>query len=84
MYTNIDILITNLYLHAENYDQGKTQDFSKVCEDCRLAADMLKNLKASKHTQKRARQRLSKKNREKTKRIACLVDELEQLKLNGI
>ena len=74
-------LMERLYKYSEDYNQGKVQDFEKVCSDCLLAANMIKQLRASKHTQKRARQRLSKKNREKNQKIERLTAELEQLKL---
>jgi hypothetical protein len=73
-------LVERLYQHIENYEQGKTQDFEKVFSDCKLAADMIKILKASKHTQKRQRQRLSKKNRDKTKQIEALTAEIAVLR----
>lgn len=74
-------LMERLYKYSKDYNQGKVQDFEKVCSDCLLAANMIKQLRASKHTQKRARQRLSKKNREKNQKIERLTAELEQLKL---
>lgn len=73
-------LIEKLYQHANDYAEGKTQDFSEVCKDCKYAADMIGVLKSSKHTQKRRRQRLSKKNREKNKKIESLTAELERIK----
>lgn len=73
-------LIEKLNKHASDYAEGKTQDFNEVFKDCKLAADMIGVLKSSKHTQKRRRQRLSKKNREKSKKIESLTAELEQLK----
>ena len=72
--------VERLYQHVEDYEQGKTQDFEKVFSDCRLAADMIKILKSSKHTQKRQRQRLSKKNRDKAKQIEALTAEIEVLR----
>lgn len=74
-------LMERLCKYSKDYKQGKVQDFEKVCSDCLLAANMIKQLRASKHTQKRARQRLSKKNREKNQKIERLTAELEQLKL---
>ncbi|MBR5317939.1 MAG: hypothetical protein IKU39_08610 [Lachnospiraceae bacterium] len=73
-------VIEKLYKHANDYAEGKTQDFEEVCADCKIAADMIKTLKTSKHTQKRRRQRLSKKNREKNKKIADLTEELNHIK----
>lgn len=73
-------LIEKLNKHASDYAEGKAQDFNEVFKDCKLAADMIGVLKSSKHTQKRRRQRLSKKNREKSKKIESLTAELEQLK----
>ena len=73
-------LIEKLYQHANDYAEGKTQDFAEVFKDCKYAADMIGVLKSSKHTQKRRRQRLSKKNREKNKKIESLTAELERIK----
>ena len=73
-------LMETLYKHADDYENGRTQDFEKVCADCKIAADMIKTLKISKHTQKRRRQRLSKKNREKSKKIEDLTEELNRIK----
>lgn len=73
-------LIERLNKHADDYVNGNTQDFAEVCMDCKIAADMLKTLKTSKHTQKRRRQRLSKKNREKNKKIEELTAELNHIK----
>ena len=73
-------LIEKLYKHASDYENGKTQDFAKVCADCKIAADMIKRLKISKHTQKRRRQRLSKKCREKNQKIEKLTAELNHIK----
>jgi hypothetical protein len=73
-------LIEKLNKHASDYANGNTQDFAEVCMDCKIAADMIKTLKTGKHTQKRRRQRLSKKNREKSKKIEKLTAELNQLK----
>ena len=69
-------MIEKLYKHANDYAEGKAQDFDEVFRDCKLAADMIKVLKTSKHTQKRRRQRLSQKCREKNKKIASLQAEL--------
>jgi hypothetical protein len=69
-------MIEKLYKHATDYAEGKAQDFEEVFRDCKLAADMIKVLKTSKHTQKRRRQRLSKKCREKDKKIESLTAEL--------
>ena len=73
-------LIEKLNQHANDWAEGKTQDFAEVCKDCKIAADMISVLRSSKHTQKRRRQRLSKKNREKSKKIENLTAELEQFK----
>lgn len=34
-------LIDALYKHHEDYGQGRTQNFSMVCYDCKKAADAL-------------------------------------------
>lgn len=73
-------LIEKLYQHANDYEEGNAQDFAEVCMNCKRAADAINVLKTSKHTQKRARQRLSKANREKKKEIKRLKKEIEQLK----
>lgn len=80
MYVKAEELIERLYQHEDDWAEGRTQNFSEVCMDCKLAADMISTLKASKHTQKRRRQRLSKKNREKNKKIESLTAELEQFR----
>lgn len=77
-------LIDKLYKHANDYAEGKTQDFGEVFADCCLAADMIKVLKTSKHTQKRRRQRLSKKCREKNKKIESLTAELNYVKNSAV
>ena len=69
-------MIEKLYKHATDYAEGKAQDFEEVFRDCKLAADMIKVLKTSKHTQNRRRQRLSKKCREKNQKIESLQAEL--------
>ncbi len=73
-------IIERLYKHANDYAEGKAQNFDEVFKDCKIAADMIKTLKTSKHTQKRRRQRLSKKNREKNKKIEDLTTELNHIK----
>lgn len=73
-------LIKKLYKHANDYAEGKSQDFAEVFEDCKLAADMIGVLKSSKHTQKRRRQRLSKKNREKNQKVENLSAAIEKLR----
>lgn len=80
MKYKIEELIEKLYQHSNDYTEGRTQDFSEVCMDCKRAADMIGILRTSKHTQKRARQRLSKTNREKNKKIEKLEKEIERLK----
>ena len=75
-----ETLIEKLNKHVSDYAEGKAQGFEEVFRDLKLATDMIGVLKSSKHTQKRRRQRLSKKNREKNQKIASLTAELEQLK----
>ena len=75
-----ETLIEKLNKHVSDYAEGKTQDFEEVFKDCKLAADMIGVLKSSKHTQKRRRQRLSKKCREKNQKIETLTEELERIK----
>lgn len=75
-----ETLIERLYQHEKDFKEGNPQDLAKICNDCKLAADMIAVLKSSKHTQKRRRQRLSKKNREKNQKIERLNAEIEQLK----
>ena len=77
-------LIEKLNKHVSDYAEGKTQNFEEVFKDCKYAADMIKTLKTSKHTQKRRRQRLSKKCREKNQKIENLKEEVEQLKEKAI
>jgi hypothetical protein len=73
-------LIEKLYQHSNDYAEGRTQNFAEVCMDCKRAAEMIGVLKTSKHTQKRRRQRTSKKNREMHKKIENLTTELNQLR----
>ena len=73
-------LIEKLYQYSNDYAEGKTQDFTKVFKDCKLAADMIGVLRSSKHTQKRRAHRLSKKNREQRKKIESLMAEIEHIK----
>ena len=72
MKYNAQDLIDRLYTHSNDYSQGNTQSLDEICIDCKRAADMLGILHSSKKTQKRARQRLSAKNREKNKSIERL------------
>lgn len=72
MKYNAQDLIDRLYTHSNDYSQGNTQSLDEICKDCKRAADMLGILHSSKKTQKRARQRLSAKNREKNKSIERL------------
>lgn len=37
-------LVEALYKHHEDYTQGKTQDFSSVCCNCKKAADVISQL----------------------------------------
>ena len=80
MIYKVEELIEKLNQHANDYAEGRTQNFAEVCMDCKMAADVISVLKSSKHTQKRKRQRLSKKNREKNKKIAELTAELNSIK----
>ena len=73
-------VIEKLYKHANDYAEGKTQDFDEVFNDCKIAADMIKTLKSSKHTKKRRAQRLRKKCKEKNKKIEVLTEELNHIK----
>ena len=65
MYVKAEELIERLYQHEDDWAEGRTQNFSQVCMDCKLAADMINALKTSKHTKKRRAQRLSKKEQRK-------------------
>lgn len=76
-YSNADKLIERLYRYADDYTNGRAQDFASVCSDCALAADIIKTLRTSKHTQKRRRQRLSRKCRDKNKKIVQLEAQLK-------
>lgn len=80
MIYKAETLIEKLNKHASDYAEGKTQDFTEVFKDCKLAADMIGVLRSSKHTQKRRAHRLSKKNREQRKRIESLTAKIEQIK----
>lgn len=76
-----ETLIERLYQHENDFKEGNPQNLAEICNDCKLAADMIAVLKSSKHTQKRRRQRLSKKNREKSKKIEVLSAEVERMKV---
>lgn len=80
MLCKAETLIKRLRQHASDYENGTTQDFEKVCVDCKIAAEMIETLKISKHTQKRRRQRLSKKNREKQSKIDYLTTMINTIK----
>lgn len=75
-----ETLVERLYQHEKDLNEGNPQNLAEICNDCKLAADMIGVLKSSKHTQKRRRQRLSKKNREKSKKIEALSAEVERMK----
>lgn len=77
---NAEKLVNRLFQHVDDWNNGKTQNFAQVCKDCEMAASMIEALKKSKHTKKRATQRLRKKNREKNEKIAMLTAELERIK----
>ena len=80
MIYKAEVLSERLSQHSKDWKQGKTQDFSQVCKDCEVAANMIKKLKTSKHTKKRETQRLRKKNRELKNKIESLTVEIERLK----
>ena len=80
MIYSAEKLIERLYQHENDWAEGKTQNFAEVCMDCKIAADMIKSLRTSKHTKKRRAQRLRKKNNEKNKKIESLTAEIERLK----
>lgn len=73
-------LIERLQQHKYDYDQGELVLPSQMASDCKLAAEAIKSLQSSKHTQKRARQRLSAKNREYRKQLQNLQNKLHRLK----
>lgn len=75
-----ETLIEKLNKHVSDYAEGKTQDFEEVFKDCKTAADMIRVLRSSKHTQKRRANRLSKKNRKQRKKIEDMTAELERIK----
>ena len=58
------------------------QDFTEIGADCKIAADMIATLKSSKRTHKRKRQRLSKKNKELSRQIKTLTEELDHIRKN--
>jgi ATP-dependent 26S proteasome regulatory subunit len=73
-------LIERLQQYKYDYDQGELElSYQMVC-DCKIAAEAIQSLQSSKHTQKRARQRLSAKNREYRKLIQQLQDKIHNQK----
>jgi hypothetical protein len=58
----------------------ENQDFTDIGADCKVAAEMIATLRASKRTHKRKRQRLSKKNKELSRQIKKLTEELDNIK----
>lgn len=73
-------LIERLQQHKYDYDQGELVLPSLMASDCKLAAEYIQQLKSSKHTQKRARSRLSKKNREYRKELNTCYNRIHELK----
>lgn len=51
-------LIRRLYQHNENYGQGRTQDFFRVCLDCKEAATAITDLLARAEAAERERDQL--------------------------
>lgn len=41
-----DKLIEQLYQHNEDYEEGRTQNFLRVCQDCKFAAETIETLLA--------------------------------------
>jgi ribonuclease HI len=76
---NAEKLIENLNSYADNYKAGIDLNLDEVFSDCQIAAEVIKTLKTSKHTQKRKRQRISAKNRKYLKQIDDLKAEIEIL-----
>lgn len=73
-------LIERLNQYKQDYEQGEFDlTYQMVC-DCKEAAEVIESLKVSKHTQKRARQRLSAKNRTYRKEIQNLQNKIHKLK----
>lgn len=73
-------LIERLQQYKYDYDQGELElSYQMVC-DCKVAAEAIQSLQTSKHTQKRARQRLSAKNRTYRKEIQNLQNKIHKLK----
>lgn len=72
-------LIKRLYQHeADYYNNGRVQDIPVILQDCKNAADIITQLRSSKKTQKRRRQRTSRRNRVLSQQIAELSAQLEQ------
>ena len=80
MIYKAEVLSERLSQHSKDWKQGKTQDFAQICKDCEVAANMIKKLRANKHTKKRETQRLRKKNKELKNKIESLTSEIERLK----
>ena len=73
-------LIERLQQHKYDYDQGELVLPGQMASDCKEAAEAIKSLQSSKHTQKRARSRLSKKNREYRKELNTCYNRIHELK----
>lgn len=73
-------LIERLQQYKYDYDQGELIIPGQMVADCKLAAEAIQSLQSSKHTQKRARQRLSAKNREYRKQLQNLQNKIHKLK----
>ena len=74
-------LIERLQQHKYDYDQGELVLPSQMASDCKLAAEAIQSLQSAKHTQKRARQRLSAKNRMYRKEICNLQNKIRNQKV---
>lgn len=77
-----EVLIEKLNSHSEEFKNSEDVKLSEVGHDCKLAAETLKVLKTSKHTQKRARNRLSKENKKLREQVKELTKQLQERNSN--
>lgn len=77
-----EMIIEKLSNYAEEYKDNEDIKLSELSDVCKSAVETIKTLQASRHTQKRARNRLSKSNKKLRKQIEKLTAQLEEGKTN--
>ena len=66
---DVEKLIERLYKHDKDYGEGRTQDFFRVCLDCKDAATALSTLQTE---NKKLRAELEKVMRERAAAVDCI------------